>query len=486
MTTTATPILDSPGPCTSSSATDLVHAYNAIRAQSHHFCQPLVPEDYVIQSMPDASPTKWHLAHTTWFFETFILQPHCPDYRPFHPQFNYLFNSYYLTIGERHCRPKRGLLSRPTVAEIHHYRLHVDQHMLPLIRSLDGPRLAQIAPLIEIGLNHEQQHQELMLTDIKHAFWVNPLHPVYRDRTIPLSASTQPLQWTPFAEGIRAIGHDGGGFAYDNESPRHRVFLESFAIASRLVTNAEYLAFIEDGGYERGDLWLSAGWNTVQSEAWQAPLYWQKRDGQWSIFTLSGQRPIALEEPVCHVSYFEADAYARWAGARLPTEAEWEDAAENAPLAGNFVEDENYHPIPLQNSPSSPSAAPRQMFGDVWEWTLSQYLPYPGYRPPPGALGEYNGKFMCNQFVLRGGSCATPKSHIRRTYRNFFPPERAGNSRASDWRGSYDHFHHRQPLPTRLRSRHGRFSPAGPGRLAGIAQAPPVQILLRRRRFPTV
>jgi ergothioneine biosynthesis protein EgtB len=370
--------------------------------------------------MPDVSPTKWHLAHTSWFFETLILSKAIAGYRPFHPDFNYLFNSYYLTIGQRHCRPKRGLLSRPTVEEIYRYRQHVDDCMLALLSQASPSVLAEIAPMVEIGLHHEQQHQELMLTDIKHVFSVNPLRPVYCQSNSPAPAGAiAPMRWAPFDEGIHWIGHAGSGFAYDNESPRHRVFLDAFELASRLVTNGEYRAFMEDGGYQRGDLWLSDGWNTAQAQEWEAPMYWERRDGQWWHMTLSGMRPVDDAEPVCHVSYYEADAYARWAAARLPKEEEWEVASASQPIEGNFVESGHCHPTTLQSD--APAIA--QLFGDVWEWTASAYLGYPGYRPPEGPLGEYNGKFMCNQFVLRGGSCATPRSHIRPTYRNFFPPD---------------------------------------------------------------
>jgi ergothioneine biosynthesis protein EgtB len=309
------------------------------------------------------------------------------------------------------------------VREIEAYRFHVDRHMIEWLQSLNDQHRREFHPLIEIGLHHEQQHQELMLTDIKHVFWVNPLRPAYRERKETASAEVPPMRWVSFDEGVVQIGHEGSSFAFDNESPRHREFVEAFDLASRPVTNREYLRFIEDKGYERIDLWLSMGAAWVRQEQARAPLYWISQDGQWLHHTLAGLRPIDLDEPVCHVNYFEADAYARWAGARLPTEAEWELAATStpgvSPESGNFVEDELYHPAPARAT-----AAPLgQMFGDVWEWTLSSYAPYPGYAPPAGALGEYNGKFMCNQYVLRGGSCATPRSHIRATYRNFFPPD---------------------------------------------------------------
>jgi len=393
--------------------------YRAVRRQSERLCDPLVPEDYVVQSMPDVSPTKWHLAHTSWFFETFLLSPHARGYQPFDPHFEYLFNSYYVTVGDRHCRQNRGLLSRPTVEQIYTYRRHVDAAMEQFIAELTPAQLVELGPVIELGLHHEQQHQELMLTDIKHVFWVNPMRPAYRPRASEQAAQAPPMRWEGFDGGTQWVGHDGHGFAFDNEGPRHRVFLEPFQLSSRLVTNGEYKHFIKDDGYGRPDLWLSMGWAVVQQEQWQAPLYWIKQDGKWLYHTLAGLRPVDDAEPVCHVSYFEADAYARWAGARLASEFEWEFASQSAPVEGNFVESARYHPAALAEERPGLS----QMFGDVWEWTGSAYLAYPGYRPPAGALGEYNGKFMCNQFVLRGGSCATPGDHIRRTYRNFFPPE---------------------------------------------------------------
>ena len=412
---------------TPATAASLADAYRTVRRFTEHLCEPLATEDYVVQSMPDVSPTKWHLAHTSWFFETFVLRPHLEGYRPVDPTYAFLFNSYYVQAGERHCRAQRGYISRPTVAQVYEYRRHVDEQVAALLDGADEALLATLEPLLTIGLHHEQQHQELLLTDIKHVFSVNPLRPVYRERS-PESAAAPPLGWAGFEGGVHWIGHpaEGSGeapaaapsFAYDNESPRHRVFLEPFELATRLVTNGEYLAFMEDGGYRRPELWLSMGWATAQENEWSEPFYWEKRDGRWWNFTLSGMREVDPHEPVCHLSYFEADAYARWAGARLPTEAEWEVAAGTVPLEGNFVEDGVHHPAPAPTG-----AALAQMFGDVWEWTQSQYTPYPGYRPPEGALGEYNGKFMCNQFVLRGGSCATSRTHVRRSYRNFFPPD---------------------------------------------------------------
>jgi ergothioneine biosynthesis protein EgtB len=397
----------------------LVEQYKQVRSFSEQLCTPLVTEDYVIQSMPDVSPTKWHLAHVTWFWETFLLSSARPDYKSPHPQYAYLFNSYYNSIGERHCRPKRGLISRPTVKETYQYRAYVDEQVVDLLEKIDEGRLAELTSIILIGLNHEQQHQELMLTDIKHVLSCNPLHPIYQERTPTSTASVPPMEWVSYPEGIYQIGYAGDGFCFDNEGPRHRQFLEPFQLASRLVTNGEYLEFIADGGYQNPLLWLSEGWNTIQTRGWQAPLYWEKQDDEWWVMTLSGLCKVDKNEPVYHVSYFEADAYARWANARLATEAEWEVAAQDVPIEGNFVESGLYHPAPLQ--PSATQGKLSQMYGDVWEWTQSSYSSYPGYKPAPGAVGEYNGKFMYNQYVLRGGSCATSRSHIRPTYRNFFP-----------------------------------------------------------------
>jgi ergothioneine biosynthesis protein EgtB len=418
-------------------AETLTDRYRAIRRFTEALCEPLAVEDYVVQTMVDVSPTKWHLAHVTWFFETFILREHASWYEPLDPAYAYLFNSYYLQAGERHCRDQRGYISRPTVEEVYEYRRYVDERMLRLLSEAGDVEARSIAPLVEIGLQHEQQHQELLLTDIKHVLSVNPLRPVYRDATSAGSMTVTDLTWLHFDEDLHWIGHptEGEGFSYDNETPRHRHFLNEFLIASRLVTNEEYQSFMEDGGYERGELWLSEGWATVRERGWTEPFYWEMRDGGWWSFTLSGMREVAPSEPVCHLSYFEADAFARWAGARLPTEQEWEVAARTVPIRGNFVETGELRPVPPEavqvgpatsngSRPSPDAGAPlHQMYGDVWEWTRSQYSPYPGYEPAPGALGEYNGKFMSNQFVLRGGSCATSVSHIRPTYRNFFPAD---------------------------------------------------------------
>jgi ergothioneine biosynthesis protein EgtB len=396
----------------------LAERYREVRQTTDSLAEPLSPEDCTVQSMRDASPVKWHLAHTTWFFETFVLERGIADYRPYHPQFRVLFNSYYNEVGAQHPRPERGLLSRPTLDEIRAYRAEIDRRVAEfLARSAVEP----LADTIELGLHHEQQHQELILTDVKHMLSLNPLNPAYRDLPVAPVRETAPLRWCYHPGGIAWIGHGGGSFCFDNERPRHRELVDAFALGSRPVTNGEYLEFIEDGGYARPELWLSDGWDAVRVGGWQAPLYWQgERRGPWRVMTLSGLRDLRADEPVCHVSVYEADAFARWYGARLPSEAEWEITAGKVAPDGNFLEDGWFHPTARE---SEPTGAPAQLFGDVWEWTQSPYAPYPGYRPPPGALGEYNAKFMCNQFVLRGGSCATPRSHIRLTYRNFFPPQ---------------------------------------------------------------
>jgi ergothioneine biosynthesis protein EgtB len=368
---------------------DSVEHFLAVRKLTEQLAAPLSAEDQTVQSMPDASPTKWHLAHTTWFFETFVLRPHARNYRVFDPAYEYLFNSYYEAVGPRHPRPQRGMITRPGVDEILAYRRHVSEAMTGLLAGGDN----RIAPLVELGLHHEQQHQELLLMDAKHLLAQNPLKPAYQTMAAP-KAKARPLTWREFEGGLVEIGHDGTGFAFDNEGPRHRVWLEPFALAARPVNCGEYLAFMEDGGYRRPEFWLSAGWDSVSQRGWQAPLYWERDGANWQVFTLSGVTAIDLNQPVCHVSAYEAAAYAKWAGKRLPREQEWETGA-------GAVDD----------------------IGQVWEWTASPYVAYPGYREPAGAIGEYNGKFMANQMVLRGGCAATPAGHMRTTYRNFFPPD---------------------------------------------------------------
>jgi ergothioneine biosynthesis protein EgtB len=400
----------------------LAQRFDAVRAQTEHLCVPLDTEDYVVSSMADVSPTKWHLAHTSWFFETFVLGPHAPEYVSPNPRYAYLFNSYYVQAGERHCRAKRGLVTRPTVREVFEYRAHVNEAMRDLLERLRDDPQHPAHRLIELGLHHEQQHQELLVTDIKHVFWMNPLRPVYRERPQGASLATTELKWRSFAGGVHRIGHEGDGFAFDNEGPAHREFLEDFVLASRLVTNGEYLEFMRDGGYERSELWLSPGLAIVQDGGWKAPFYWEREGDDWTEFTLAGTRPVALNEPVCHVSYYEADAFARWAKRRLPTEAEWEVAARGAPVEGTFVESERFHPAPARAMRDGEHAL-AQLYGDVWQWTQSAYVGYPGFKPDTGAIGEYNGKWMADQWVLRGASCATPESHARLTYRNFFPSD---------------------------------------------------------------
>ncbi|MFL6590104.1 MAG: ergothioneine biosynthesis protein EgtB [Chthoniobacterales bacterium] len=400
----------------------LLERYRKVRGFSARLCRSLQPEDYVVQSMPDVSPTKWHLAHTSWFFETFVVKVWMPRYRSEVPQYAYLFNSYYNAAGDMHRRDLRGLISRPTVAETYRFRESIDECVAQLLSEASEKQLAEIEPVLILGLHHEQQHQELLLTDIKHVFAQNPLYPVFHESAVAASRPVSPQHFVEFDETTLSIGHDGCGFSYDNEGPRHRALVLPFSLSNRLVTNGEYLAFIDAGGYPRSEFWLSLGWTTVNEQRWQAPLYWIQRDGEWWNFTLSGLRRVNESEPVTHISYFEADAYANWAGARLPTEFEWERAAADLPIAGNFVDEERFHPAPVQFA--SGSEGLRQMFGDAWEWTRSAYLPYPGYRAGPGALGEYNGKFMSNQMVLRGGSCATSQNHMRLTYRNFFQPEK--------------------------------------------------------------
>jgi ergothioneine biosynthesis protein EgtB len=395
---------------------DLLSRYQQVRQQSHALCAPLAIEDFGVQPMDDASPPKWHLAHTAWFFETFILKACLPDYRVFHAQFEYLFNSYYNGVGQPYPRPRRGFLSRPTVAQIMDYRAHVDEHMF---RLLSGGVDDEISEQVILGLHHEQQHQELMLTDIKYNFGHNPLYPTYCENSVAQTQAGSKLAFAEFAGGIVEIGASQG-FAFDNETPRHQVLLQPYALAEQLVTNGQYLSFVEDGGYTRAELWLSDGWATLQTQNWHAPLYWQQRDGHWFEYRLDGLHPLAMQTPVTHVSAHEAFAFAQWSSARLPTEFEWETAAGEYPVDGHFADAQLFHPQPAGQEPGM-----QQLYGETWQWTASAYAPYPGYQPLPGALGEYNGKFMSSQLVLRGASCATARSHARRTYRNFFyPPDR--------------------------------------------------------------
>lgn len=389
--------------------------YAEVRATTMRITAPLSAEDHMVQSCTEASPAKWHLAHTTWFFETFLLLPSAPGYRAFDERFTYLFNSYYKQLDGHPLRTIRSAFSRPSLQEVHTYRRHVDEAMIRFVHDAGPEQL----DLLELGLNHEQQHQELILTDIKHALWTNPLRPSYHSLSLSQARTAPPLRWLDFDGGDFEIGTDSrSGFAFDNEGPRHRVHLRPFRLASRLITNAEYLDFMNDGGYRRPELWLSDGWDQVCAAGWRAPLYWEEADGDWQAFTLAGMHALDPNEPVCHVSFYEADAFARWRGARLATEAEWEVAAAPLDINGNFLESGRL-------APEAADAANglHQMFGDAWEWTASPYVAYPGYRPAAGVLGEYNGKFMCNQLVLRGGSCATPQGHIRATYRNFFAPQ---------------------------------------------------------------
>ena len=395
----------------------LERRYGNVRAASAALAAPLSDADATVQSMPDASPAKWHLAHTSWFFEAMVLAPNSPGYRLFDGRFNFLFNSYYESVGPRQPRPLRGLLTRPTLADVLAYREHVDSGVAELLKQAPPENVLKI---IELGCHHEQQHQELLLTDILHLFAQNPLRPAYKD-AVPLTVeSTEKAMpnYQSFAGGLVDIGHTGSGFAFDSEGPRHSVQIEPYRLADRLVTNGEWAEFISDGGYRNPLLWLSDGWTGVQEEGWVAPLYWEARDGEFWTMTLRGAQPVDLDAPVAHVSYFEADAFATWAERRLPTEAEWEFAAQKLPVTGNLLNSSRLRPKP---APAATGEL-RQMFGDVWEWTRSAFMPYPRFRPMPGALGEYNGKFMSGQFVLRGGSCVTPEDHVRATYRNFFAP----------------------------------------------------------------
>ncbi|MET0071242.1 MAG: ergothioneine biosynthesis protein EgtB [Candidatus Thiodiazotropha sp.] len=395
----------------------LIAEFHRVRDLSETLCLPLQHDDYQIQSIVQTSPPKWHIAHVSWFFEAFVLGHFDPSYEPFDPRFDFIFNSYYYTHGLMHPRPRRGLLSRPTVGEIYQYRAHVNQQMHRLMESVAEEDWPELAFRVILGLNHEEQHQELLLMDVKHNFWSNPLKPSYRDDLGSTAGSTRTTRWIERQGGVYRIGHAGNdGFAYDNETPRHEVLLTGFRIADRLVTNGEYRAFMEDGGYEEPSLWLSDGWALLQREGWRHPLYWELREaGEWMQFTLGGLSPLNPHEPVCHLSYYEADAYARWAGKRLPLESEMEIVLEQQPLAGNFIDGDQLHPLP--------AGASGQWYGDLWNWTASPYAAYPGFRPLAGSMGEYNGKFMSNQMVLKGGCCATPVGHTRASYRNFFYPD---------------------------------------------------------------
>lgn len=396
----------------------LIDRFNSVRAFTDKLCEPLETEDYVVQSMEDASPARWHIAHTTWFFETFFLQAADPQYRPLHPQYAFLFNSYYAQAGKRYPRPRRGLITRPTVQQVFEYRKSINEAVNESLATLNEEAWQRWASVVEIGIHHEQQHQELLLTDLKHALSFNPLYPAYKEVGTAPHSSVETLKWTNYEGGIYGFGHPADSFCYDNETPRHQRLLYPFQIADRLVTNGEYLQFIEDGGYQTEPLWLSDGFAAAGRESWNFPLYWVRKEEDWYQFTLNGLQKLDPDEPVSHVSYYEADAYASWLGARLATEFEWELAARSSqPATGNFVEDGHLHPLAADSGTDS-----RQFFGDLWEWTASPYTGYPGFQAMKGALGEYNGKFMSGQMVLRGGSCGSSQSHIRPTYRNFFYP----------------------------------------------------------------
>lgn len=404
--------LSAPSPATT------LDQFTSVRDQTRKLAAPLSDADATVQSMPDASPAKWHLAHTTWFFERMVLSPHLPGYKEFDTSFNFLFNSYYETIGARQPRPRRGMITRPALDRVMLYREHVEDGITRLMRHTSDP---EVIALVELGCQHEQQHQELFLTDILHLFSQNPLQPAYKDPE-PLAVelhSAPPASWQAFDGGIIEVGHSGGDFHFDCEAPRHQALLQPYALSNRLVTNAEWIEFIEDDGYRQPLHWLSSGWETVKSEQWSLPFYWEKRDDTYWTMTLRGAQPVDPAAPITHISYFEADAFATWAGHRLPTEPEWENAASSHEVTGNFAESGRLRPKPANMQQTGLA----QMFGDTWEWTRSPFTPYPGFKTDAGAVGEYNGKFMCGQFVLRGGSCVTPVDHVRATYRNFFPPD---------------------------------------------------------------
>ncbi len=405
---------------------ELKQYYERIRHTTEQICAPLEIEDYVVQPVEDVSPPKWHLAHTSWFFETFILHTFLVDYKSYHPQYAFLFNSYYHTFGERWDRPRRGVLSRPTVKQVYDYRTFIDEHIQRLFDDLADSEWERFWPLVVLGIHHEQQHQELMLMDIKFIMASNPLLPTYKKQAdANVGSSAASVKFVDIAGGVYEIGHHGDEFSFDNESPSHKVFVDDCAVQNRLVTNGEYLEFMRDAGYEKADLWLADGWGVRHQLHWRAPEHWLQIDGEWIEMTLHGAQKVHPNNPVSHVSFYEAEAFASWKGLRLLTEQEWEVAARqhaNALEDGNFMENQIYHPAPAVASTNGDTI--HQMLGDVWEWTSSAYLPYPGYVQQQGALGEYNGKFMINQMVLRGGGCATPRDHIRLTYRNFFQPQK--------------------------------------------------------------
>jgi len=390
----------------------LIEQFRNVRRETELICAPLEVDDYQVQSITETSPPKWHIAHVTWFVEEFVLSHFDSRYRPYHPRFSYLFNSYYETVGKMQPRPKRSMLSRPTVDEVYRYRHYVDDHIQNLILNVNESDWDDCRQRVTLGLHHEQQHQELLFMDIKHNFSVNPLKPVYHEQQHALSSSLQTVHWIEREGGLHELGHSGDGFSFDNETPRHQVLMRDYQLAAGLVTNGEYLEFIQSDGYQRPELWLADGWYLINRENWKYPLYWELKDDEWWQFTLGGMQKLNLFEPVCHLSFYEADAFARWAHARLPTEAELECMLEEQPVKGNFLDNRILHPQPGIG----------QWYGDVWEWTSSTYSAYPGFRPLAGSMGEYNGKFMCNQMVLRGGCCVTPVNHIRATYRNFYYP----------------------------------------------------------------